>query len=227
MIFVDYFICFMIYSFLGYICEVIYVSIGRRKFTNRGFLYSPVCPIYGFGAIIILISLNRLYNYWYLVFILGILLTSLLEYITSFIMEAIFHLRWWDYSNKKYNINGRVCLLNSILFGILVLIVIYIINPFITNSIINNINGNITKFILFMLLFIGFLLDFILSTINHINMYKLVNSLMDIYNSNEEINDVIIKRLRRINNCYPSLKIKMDKMKISFKEFVNKVKKII
>ena len=92
-LFIRYFFYLIIYSFLGYLCEVIYVAIRTKKITNRGFLYGPVVPIYGFGALIIILCLTPLYNLgmWYFVFILGVILTSGLEYLTSYAMELIFH----------------------------------------------------------------------------------------------------------------------------------------
>ena len=83
------------------------------------FLNGPFCPIYGFGALIIIICLTRFRHYVFLLFIFSVILTSTLEYLTSYIMEKIFHAKWWDYSENKFNINGRVCLKNSLLFGLM------------------------------------------------------------------------------------------------------------
>lgn len=124
---------FFIYAFLGWACEVIYCSIGKKALVNRGFLVGPICPIYGWGALLVLLPLYPLKDYWYLVLILGFLITSILEYFTSYIMEKMFHLSWWDYSHHKFNINGRVCLLNSTLFALLVMGMVYIVHPFIIN----------------------------------------------------------------------------------------------
>lgn len=126
------FLYFYIYSIIGWSLEVIYCRLLEGKFTNRGFLHGPYCPIYGVGATIIVLTLNRFYNNPILVFIFGLILTSILEYITSLIMEKIFNAKWWDYSNMKFNIHGRVCLLNSTLFGVLALLLVYILNPIIT-----------------------------------------------------------------------------------------------
>ena len=126
---------FFIYSIIGWILEVIYCKILDGKFYNRGFLNGPYCPIYGFGAIFIVLLLKRFSFFPPLVFVLGFLLTSTLEYITSFLMEKIFNAKWWDYSKEKFNINGRVCLKNSIMFGLLSLILIYGLDPVITKLI--------------------------------------------------------------------------------------------
>jgi uncharacterized membrane protein len=96
-------------------------------------MYGPYCPIYGFGAVIVVIFLSPIYNNPVLVFLLGMILTTLLEYVTSFFMEKIFNAKWWDYSHLPLNINGRVCLVNSILFGIMGLFLTYMIHPYISN----------------------------------------------------------------------------------------------
>ena len=131
---------------IGWTLEVIYCRLLEGKFTNRGFLHGPYCPIYGTGATLIVIFLNRFYAIPALVFILGVIVTSILEYITSFIMEKLFKAKWWDYSNMKFNIKGRVCLLNSTLFGVLALLLIYILNPAIT-VIIEKINPKYISYI--------------------------------------------------------------------------------
>lgn len=122
------FIYFITYSILGWICEVIFCSIPEKKFINRGFLNGPLCPIYGFGALIVIFFLTPFKESIFLVFIFGMLFTSVLEYLTSFAMEKIFHSKWWDYSDNKFNINGRVCLLNSILFGLMSVFVMFILH---------------------------------------------------------------------------------------------------
>ena len=130
-IFLNYFLLFIIYSFLGWLIEIIVCSISEKHFTPRGFLIGPYCPIYGFASIIMITLLNKYFNDPLIVFILSAIIASVLEYFTSYIMEKIFNARWWDYSDRKLNINGRICLENSVLFGMLALILIYIVNPFI------------------------------------------------------------------------------------------------
>lgn len=131
----DLFIYFLIYSFIGWICEVIYCSIPKKAFINRGFLNGPICPVYGFGSISII---SLLYPFKYNIvelFLLAVLLTSTLEYITSVILEKLFNTKWWDYSNNEFNINGRVCLLNSTLFGLLSVVLVQVIHPYVKDII--------------------------------------------------------------------------------------------
>lgn len=127
----DAYFYFIVYSIAGWLCEDVYVGIGKRKFVNRGFLYGPYCPIYGCGALIVLYPLMLLGDHPVLVFFGGMILTSALEYFTSWLMEKLFHEKWWDYSTYKFNINGRVCLLNSTLFGLMSLVVVFGIQPFV------------------------------------------------------------------------------------------------
>lgn len=119
----------LIYSFIGWCCECIFCSIQQGKLVNRGFLTGPFCPIYGFGALIMIGAAAFLPDHVIIIFLGGMVLTSILEYVTSWGMEKIFHTAWWDYSGEKYNLNGRVCLLNSTLFGIMCIILHFDIHP--------------------------------------------------------------------------------------------------
>lgn len=113
------FLLLMVYSFLGWCDEMVYCSLGQRRLCEkRGFLNGLLCPIYGHGALVVLLVLDGGCANPLLTFLLGAILTSLVEYITSYAMEKLFHMRWWDYSQYRFHINGRVCLLNSTLFGL-------------------------------------------------------------------------------------------------------------
>ena len=114
-----WFLVFIIFSILGYISEVIYCYILDKKIVNRGFLHGPYCPIYGFGALASIYFLNKYYNDPLIIFTLGMLLFSVIEYISSYLMEKLFNDKWWDYSNYFLNINGRICLYFGIFWGVL------------------------------------------------------------------------------------------------------------
>lgn len=125
---------FAFYSFLGWILETVFKSINRKKFVNSGFLKGPFCPIYGFGAILIIQSFRllnsiSLSNLFFNLFV-AIILTTLLEYYTGLILEELFKCKWWDYSNEFLNIKGRICLKYSIIWGILAYLLIKVIHPF-------------------------------------------------------------------------------------------------
>lgn len=123
------FLLFLIYSCIGYVCEVAYCSSLEKRFVDRGFLHGPICPIYGFGALLVLSLLQPWSTTWVPLYIAAVIVTSVLEYVTSWVMEALFHTKWWDYSKNKFNINGRVCLLNSLLFGVMAVAAVHFVQP--------------------------------------------------------------------------------------------------
>lgn len=109
--------------------ETCLVSFNSKEFVNRGFMNGPFCPIYGTGASAIYLFLTPLQNHPAAVFFGGMLLATVIEYVTSFVMEKLFHARWWDYSEKKYNLQGRVCLSISLCWGGLSLIMLHVFQP--------------------------------------------------------------------------------------------------
>ena len=129
-----YFLLFIIYAFLGWLMESTLKTIQMRKFVNRGFLIGPYCPIYGFGVVGVTILFSNFHGNIILLFLLSTLICGILEYFTSYIMEKLFNARWWDYSQKKFNINGRVCLNTLLPFGILSVLILRYLNPFILNK---------------------------------------------------------------------------------------------
>lgn len=122
------FLWFLFYSFAGWVYESILCSITERKWVDRGFLYGPLCPIYGSGAVLILLALGRLTNPLVL-FFSGMTLCSILEYAVSWLMEKLFHARWWDYSHMRFQLNGRICLLGAVVFGLFAMVLVLWIHP--------------------------------------------------------------------------------------------------
>lgn len=122
---------FFIYSFLGWAMETCYVTILSKKIVNRGFVNGPVCTIYGFGALSVYFILKSFENNILILFIMGIIVPSILEYFTGWLMEVIFKTTWWDYSNHRFNVKGRICLLNSIIWGFLTVALFLFIHPFV------------------------------------------------------------------------------------------------
>ena len=127
----NYILLFLFYSIIGWLMEVVVSLIIRHRFINRGFLIGPYCPIYGVGGTLITIFLSKYKDDLIVFFIMTMVLCTILEYITSYIMEKIFHARWWDYSDKKFNLNGRVCLQTCLGFGIVGCVIMYFGNPLI------------------------------------------------------------------------------------------------
>lgn len=124
-----WFFYFVVYSFLGWVCETCFCSIAARRFINRGFLNGPFCPIYGTGAVLVLLLFTRYENDLLALFVLSAVVTSVIEYITSYLLEKLFRLQLWDYSERKANLNGRVCLRNSLLFGVMSVLMVRVIHP--------------------------------------------------------------------------------------------------
>lgn len=158
------FLFFIIYSFLGWIIECSWVSYEKKKIENRGYLFGPICPIYGVGVLICLLMVSPLNFPWYLEFFLIMLFCSIVEYSTSVILEKIFHVRWWDYTNStKLNLNGRVSLITSLGFGIGGLLVLHIVHPILI-SFLNHFSLS-TLVVLAIILLIIFIIDLVLSSV--------------------------------------------------------------
>lgn len=156
-----YFMLFLLYSFIGWSIEVIGQLLEKHRFINRGFLVGPICPIYGWGCIAMILTLTKYKSDFFLLFAMAIVICSILEYFTSYFMEKLFHVRWWDYTRRKYNINGRICAETMIPFGILGCLVIYIVNP-ILSSILLKISVS-TLNIIAIILFVIYVIDNIIS----------------------------------------------------------------
>ena len=120
---------FFIYAFLGWCTEVSYAALVTGKFVNRGFLNGPVCPIYGFGVVIVLSCLTPLADNLLILFLGSVLLTSVLEWLTGFVLEKLFHQRWWDYSDEPFNLSGYICLRFSIAWGFACMFVVTLLHP--------------------------------------------------------------------------------------------------
>lgn len=132
--FATYFLWFIIYCFIGWIYESAYCSICERKLINRGFLTGPIIPIYGCGAMVAILLFGQYTKLHPVVlFLLCGTVDCLLEYVTSWVMEKLFHARWWDYSSRKFNLNGRVCLLGFTAFGAMSVLLLRYVHPLIAS----------------------------------------------------------------------------------------------
>jgi len=128
-----YFLCyFIVYSFLGWCLEVTYLAVSTGKFVNRGFLNGPLCPVYGFGALLVIVLLTPIKENLLVLFIGSVLLTSLLEFVTGYLLQKLFHQRLWDYSKFPFNLKGYVCLKFSLGWGIACVFVMKLIHPLTT-----------------------------------------------------------------------------------------------
>jgi uncharacterized membrane protein len=120
---------FFIYGFIGWCLEVCYNALEQGEWSNRGFLNGTICPIYGVGVVVVLTILEPISDFGPLLFVGGVVLCSAIELITGYVMEKIFHQRWWDYSNEKFNIKGYVCLKFSLYWGFGVLFIVKLVHP--------------------------------------------------------------------------------------------------
>lgn len=185
---------FFIFSFIGWLCEVIYVGfIFEHRFINRGFLFGPICPIYGIAGVLMLFFPEKLQHSVILLFFSGVVICTAVEYISSFLLEKLFHTTWWDYSNKqiqigstiiKLNLNGRICLQNSLLFGIMTVIGIKFVFPFI-QKIISSIPENFTKYFAIILSII-FIFDLIFTVKSLIDFNKYIYKIKTLGTNLEE-----------------------------------------
>ena len=126
---------FLIYSCLGWCLEVIYAAVTTGQLINRGFLNGPVCPIYGFGMVIVLFALTPLSRSLLLLYLGGVILPSALELVGGWALYKLYHTRWWDYSDYPFNIGGYICLEFSLLWGVGTLIVMKLVHPIIANAV--------------------------------------------------------------------------------------------
>ena len=155
------FLLFIIYSVIGWLLEVFGKVAEQQRFINRGFLIGPYCPIYGVGCLLLIHLLKNYKDDLVILFFMSMVICSILEYITSYLMEKIFKARWWDYSRRRFNLNGRICLETMIPFGIMSIIVFYVINPFL--SLILHMIPRIILYIIAIIIFVIFVTDLIVS----------------------------------------------------------------
>lgn len=204
------FLIFFICSFVGYFLEVFWCYLMSKKIVNRGFLCGPLIPIYGLGALLIIFCLLRYYYDPVVVFVFGIIITSSLEYFTSFLLEKIFHNKWWDYSAVKYNLNGRICLRNSFAFGYLSLLIIYVVMPLF--SMLFHLLSFKAWAIIALILGIITLLDFIYSVIIAYNLRNRIIIVEELKNQKiAQIPIILEKRIREISaefRAFPSRLLK-------------------
>lgn len=158
---VFYFILFIIYSFFGWIFECIHMALTTKEVVNRGFLFGPVIPVYGVGLSLIVSLLSRFKSNFVIFLVLSFILIAILEYLVSCILEKIFKIRWWDYSDKKFNLNGRICLNTMMIFIVGATIITYLIHPLIYKVLISMPVS--FKNVLFSILLILFIIDTVFS----------------------------------------------------------------
>ena len=223
----EFFLLFISYAIIGWMVEEVNEIITTKKFVNRGFLIGPYCPIYGFGGLLITIFLTKYKDDPVVLFILSVLICSILEYFTSYILEKFFDARWWDYSTRKYNINGRICFETIIPFGLLGFIMIYLINPYIVKFF-KIIPPNILHIVV-IIIFCVFLIDIIVS-LTVLRRIKDDIEKVDLDNT-EEITKKIKSSIlsgnwirKRFGIAYPNIKFIGNRIKTNITKVLTKEK---
>lgn len=223
------FLLFFIYSFLGYIVESISVSLMEKKVVwNRGFLVGPYIPIFGTGAMTMILTLQKYKDDIVALFIMSMVVCLTIEYLCSLVAEKIFKLRWWNYSDKLFNINGRICLQNGILFGIGGVLIVKYVNTWIENLIL--LLPNSLMVTLSIILTIIFVSDTILSLHTVIKF----NSSFKRYSADntQEVKKKILEELQRnfllnrLVKAFPNAKDKRDHYKQLRNEYFKRMKEL-
>lgn len=217
-----YLLLFGVYSFYGWLIESVYRSVTQRRPINAGFLFGPFVPIYGFGAIFIIV-LEQAFNQWNILlklFMYGLVLSAI-EYIVAVLIETIFTLKLWDYSKNRFNIQGRVCLLFSGFWAILALVFVYVIHPYTSGLVFSFDDGYVRAASAVLLVYIGIDFTFSVATMAAFRT-KIAYLYSEYFNlSNVEIEN-IIDSFRRIRRAFPNLNTYIDrKINVEIKSRVN------
>mgnify|MGYP002516380036 FL=1 len=198
-----YILSFFFYSAAGWFVESLYRSIGEKRIINSGFLTGPMCPIYGTGALVMTVFLyNPFKDRPLLVFLLGMVLCDIVEYITSVLMEVLFHARWWDYTYEFLNIKGRICLKHTLYWGIVAISFVKLIHPHV-DAVMMNLDVKTVRLILIGI-FVVFFIDVANSVRKALDIRKLQVKLSSILNS--------------IGNTFNSVKTTFGSKKNSFQQ---------
>lgn len=226
LLFVKIITYFIIYSFFGWIIESTYKSILEKKIINSGFLHGPFCPIYGFGAVFMFLCLNNFKSNLVLLFLISFLTLSIWEYIVGYLLEKILHTKYWDYSKNRFNISGRVCLLNSFFWGILGVVFIKFVHPFITEKI----EILSIKHLIFFTVTLStiIIIDFIISIIKVKNINIKLEKLKEITNTiKEKLEEQNTKAINKesLQQVIEELKYKQLVIKTKLIKQTNRLKK--
>ena len=178
---------FIIYAFIGWCAEVSFAAVDNGKFVNRGFLNGPYCPIYGCGVVIVVAVLTPIKESLFILFLGSMLLTTVLEFLTGFILEKVFHNKWWDYSDKPFNIMGYVCLKFSILWGLACTFIMKVLHP------------SIYKFITIIPHVLGIILLSIIMTAFFIDLGVTVSTILK-FNKRLKLMDEVAQKMHQLSD---------------------------
>lgn len=231
---IDYIFYFFFYSFVGWFLESCYCSVRPKKWINRGFLRGPLCPIYGTGALVIMVLIiplrsltKNLYLNELIIFAVGMVVCDFVEYMTSFIMEKLFNARWWDYSNKKYNLHGRICLTHTFYWGTAACLFSFVIHPFIDLYLISFINPVSRKILVYIFLTV-FSFDLLDTVINALGIRKMSGKLQSLFDDVKTLSNSVSTTLgdkfdRNAEEKIAELQVKFKELNSGYEQFKNDV----
>lgn len=209
---------FIIYAFLGWCTEVAYAAVDTGKFVNRGFLNGPYCPIYGCGIVIVVSILTPIKDNLFILFFGSLLLTTVLEFLTGFLLEKIFHNKWWDYSDYPFNIKGYVCLKFSLYWGLACTFVMDIIHPMIYKLI--SFLPFVAGVIILLVIMVIFTTDIVISVLTILKLNQRLKSMDDIakriHNISDEIGEKVYKNVSTVMD-------KSEEFQTSREDFLAKI----
>lgn len=210
---------FIIYSFLGWCLESIYKTIIFKKPVNSGFLYGPFCPIYGMGAIMMIIASKECNNI-FIIFLIGLIIFTVWEYLVAVILEKFFKAKYWDYSNIKFNFQGRICLKNSIYWGILGVVLMFIIQP--------NMSTFVSKIPQDIILYINIILCLTIIVDASITAFKIMfidKKINQVFEIGEKIKEKLLE-IKNTDNIEKSYKDSLNKAikELKTKQYILKIK---
>ncbi len=231
----------MIYSIIGWMIEVSYHAVTMGKVVNRGFLNGPLCPVYGSGVLMVLMVVD-LCGEWFgfetdlsrakviELFIIGIIFATLIELIAGFLLDQLFHARWWDYRDRRFNLNGYICLEFSIYWGLGIAFVLRVIQPVFEN-IVSSIPVRIS-WILLSAFYLIFIIDIVLTVLTILKLNKQLEKMRDMEaaiqklsgSMSEFIGTSTIKTVEKINESQDKVEHAKDELKEDIRDRIDKTK---
>ena len=203
---------FLIYSCLGWCLEVVYAAVTTGQLVNRGFLNGPVCPIYGFGMILVLFFLTPLEDSLLLLYLGGVLLPSALELVGGWVLYKLYRTRWWDYSDRPFNIGGYICLEFSLLWGVGALLMVKAVHPAIAALV--DIVPPLVGFILMCLLYAVYAADVVATGISASDLARELDALEKVADSMHAVSDAMTEIL---GTTAMDMDQKMDESRLQLK----------
>ncbi len=215
---------FLIYAFLGWCSEVAFAAVNKGKFVNRGFLNGPVCPIYGFGMLIVVTALWGLKGNLILLFLGSATLTTALEFVTGFVLEKFFHDKWWDYSDMPFNIKGYICLKFTVLWGLAATFIVGAVHRFVYMLIVKI--PAVPGIILLSVFAAAFITDFVITVTELAKMPKKLGALLEAEKAlraisdkiGENISDTTIAAKEKGSEIAVENKPKIDELKAEYEK---------